>query len=143
MVDPSTRGVSLVELTILSAMMAGAVSGAVTGWIARRNPLLCIVAFLIGIFGGMLMGTGMGHLFYGQVDGYDLPPIKSGCSALICSGLAGLAGSFPTALFVTAIIAFMTLRHLHPRPHRGKTVLTGLSMGVITGVLTALMMAVV
>jgi hypothetical protein len=143
MVDPSARGVSLVELTILSAMMAGAVSGAVTGWIARRNPLLSIAAFLIGIFGGMLVGTGMGYLCYGQPDGYNYPPIKSGYSALMSSGLAGLAGSLPTALFVACIIAFMTLRHLHPRPPRVKTALTGFGMGLITGVLTALMMAIV
>ena len=133
----------MVELTILSAMMAGAVSGAVTGWIARRHPLLCVVTFLIGIFGGMLAGTGMGYLCYGQPDGYDLPPIRSGYGALLSSGLAGLAGSVPTAFLIACVIAFMTLRHLHPRPPRVKTTLTGFSLGVITGVLTALMMAVV
>lgn len=143
MVDPSSRGVSLVELTILASMMAGAVSGAVTGWIARRNPLLAVAAFLIGIIGGMLIGTGMGNLCYGQPDGYDLPPIKSGCCALWSCGLAGLAGSIPTAFMTAVVIAFMTLRHLHPRPPRVKTALMGFGMGVITGVLTALMMAVV
>jgi len=133
----------MVELTILSAMMAGAVSGAVTGWIARRNALLAMAAFLIGILGGMLIGTGMGSLCYGLPDGSDLPPIKSGCCALASSGLAGLAGSFPTAFLVSGLIALLTLRHLHPRPPRIKTALTGFGMGVMTGVLTALMMAVV
>lgn len=143
MVDPTTRGISLMELTVLSSMMAGAVSGAVTSWIARRNFLLSIGAFLIGILGGMVIGTGVGYLCYGQPDGYNLPPIKSGCCALVSCGLSGLAGSVSSALLVTIVIAFLTLRHYHPRPPRVKTALMGFVMGVITGVLTALMMAIV
>lgn len=143
MVDPSTRGVSLYELTILAAMMAGAVSGAVTSWIARRSALLSIASFLIGILGGMLIGTGMGNVCYGQADGYHLPPIRSGCGALCSCGLAGLAGSLASAFVITVLIAFLTLRHLHPRPPRVKTALMGFMMGSVTGILTALVMAVV
>ena len=143
MVDPSARGVSLAELTILSAMMGGAISGAITAWIARRNPLLAIAAFLIGILGGMLIGTGMGGMCYGQADGSIEPPIRSGCCALLSCGLAGAAGAIPTSLVTSSFIALLTLRHMHPRPPRVKTALTGFGMGVITGILTGLMMAVV
>lgn len=130
------------ELTILAGMMSGAITGAVTGWIARRNPLLSIGGFLIGIMGGMLTGTGMARLVYSQADGVDVPPIKAGCCALLSCGTAGLTGAVPTALLVSILIAFLTLRHLHPRPPRVKTALTGFAMGVVTGVLTALIMAV-
>lgn len=143
MVDPSARGIPLTELTVLASMMAGAVSGAVTGWLARRNVMLSTCTFMIGIMGGMLIGTGMGRLFYGQADGYDLPPIKAGCSALCSTGLAGLAGSIPTAFMIAVLVGFLTLRHLHPRPPRVRTALIGFSAGVLMGVLTAMTMAVV
>lgn len=143
MVDPSVRGVAEVELAILSAMMAGAVTGAVTSWIARRNFLLSIGGFIIGLMGGMVIGTGMAHLCYSHADGVDLPPIRSGLGSLFACGLAGLAGAVPTALVVTTLIAFLTLRHYHPRPPRIKTALTGFALGSIMGLLTALMMAVV
>lgn len=124
-------------------MMAGAVAGSVTGWLARRNVMLSVCAFMIGIMGGMLIGTGMGRLLYGSADGYDLPPIKAGCGALCSTALAGLAGSIPTALVVAVLIGFLTLRHCHPRPPRVRTALTGITAGVIMGVLTAMVMAVV
>lgn len=143
MVDPSTRGIPLVELTVLSAMMAGAVSASVTGWLARRNIMLTLCTFMIGIMGGMLIGTGMGNLFYGQANGYDMPPIRAGIGALLSSGLAGLAGSIPTAFVVAILIGLLTLRHFHPRPPRVRTCLIGFSAGVLMGVLTAMVVAVV
>lgn len=130
------------EVTVLAAMMAGAVAGSVTGWLARRNVLLSICTFMIGIIGGMLMGTGMGHLCYGQPDGYDLPPIKAGCGALCSTSLAGLAGSIPTALMITVLVGFLTLRHLHPRPPRIRTGLIGFTAGTLMGILAAMVMAV-
>lgn len=133
----------MTELTVLASMMAGAVAGAVTGWLARRNVLLSICTFMIGIMGGMLIGTGMGRLLYGQPDGYELPPIKAGCGALWSTGLAGLAGSIPTALMITVLVGFLTLRHLHPRPPRIRTGLIGFLAGVLMGVLAAMVMAVV
>lgn len=133
----------MAELTILSSMMAGAVAGSVTGWLARRNVLLSLCTFLIGIIGGMLIGTGMGHLFYGQADGYDLPPIKAGCSALCSSSLSGLAGAIPTAFMIAVLVGFLTLRHFHPRPPRVRTVTTGFIAGVVAGVLMAAIVAVV
>lgn len=123
-------------------MMAGAVAGALTGWIARRNFLLTMCTFMIGIMGGMLTGTGMGRFCYVHCDGSEMPPIKAGLGALVQSGLAGLAGAVPAAFLVAVAIGFLTLRHLHPRPPRVRTVLTGFLAGVITGILTALVIAV-
>jgi hypothetical protein len=143
MVDPSARGIPLVDLTILASMLAGAVAGSVTGWLARRNVLLSICTFMIGIMGGMLMGTGMGRLIYGRADGYDLPPIKAGCSALCSTSVAGLAGSIPTAFVIAVLVGFLTLRHLHPRPPRVRTCLIGFTAGVLMGVLGAMVMTVV
>jgi hypothetical protein len=143
MVDPSSRGIQLMELTILASMLAGAVAGSVTGWLARRNILLSICTFMIGIMGGMLMGTGMGRLFYGAANGYDLPPIKAGCSALCSTSLAGLAGSIPTAFVIAVLVGFLTLRHLHPRPPRVRTCFIGFSAGVVMGVLAAMVITVV
>jgi hypothetical protein len=142
MVDPSTRGIPLAQLTVLSAMMAGAVAGALTGWIARRNFLLTMCTFMIGIMGGMLTGTGMGRLFYVHCDGSEMAPIKAGIGALLQSGLAGLAGAIPSAFLTAVAIGFLTLRHLHPRPPRVRTVLTGVVAGLITGILTAMVIAV-
>jgi hypothetical protein len=142
MVDPSARGVPLIEVTVLAAMMAGAVAGSVTGWLARRNVLLAICTFMIGMIGGMLMGTGMGRLLYGAADGYDLPPIKAGCDALCSTTLAGLGGSIPTALMITVLVGFLTLRHLHPRPPRLRTGLIGVTCGVLMGTLVAMVLAV-
>ena len=142
MVDPSTRGIPLAQLTIISAMMAGGVAGAVTGWIARRNYLLTMCTFMIGIMGGMLTGTGTGRLFYVHRDGAEMAPIKAGIGALLQSALAGCAGAVPAAFVVAIAIGILTLRHLHPRPPRVRTALTGFLLGSVTGVLTALVIAV-
>lgn len=133
----------MAELTILASMLAGAVAGSVTGWLARRNVLLSICTFMIGIMGGMLMGTGMGRLFYGEANGYDLPPIKAGCTALCSTSMAGLAGSIPTAFVIAILVGFLTLRHLHPRPPRVRTCFIGFSAGVLMGVLAAMVITVV
>ena len=141
MVDPGARGVSLVELVILAAMMAGAVTGAVVGWIARKNPLLSIGGFIIGILSGMLAGTGMAHLFYIQDDGIVLPPVKAGMTSLLSCSVAGMIGTVPAALLAALLVATLTMRHFHPRLTRFKITLTGIMMGVVTGILTALVIA--
>lgn len=140
--DPSTEGVSLMELTKLSAMMAGAVSGAVVAWISRRNILLALCAFFLGIMGGLSIGTGMGNLFYVSFGGVESIVKASCCSTLPAVG-AGVAGALPTAFLTSIFIGFLALRHLHPRPPRVRTALTGFIAGTLMGTLTAVIWTVV
>lgn len=138
MVDPAARGISLVEFVILTSMMTGAVTGAVIGWIARKNPFLSVGCFLIGIMSGMLAGTGMARLCYVQPDGVDIPPVKAGMASLGTCSLAGLAGTLPAALLAAVLVTALTMRHFHPRLTRFKIALTGVFMGIVTGLMTAL-----
>jgi len=134
--DPSTAGVSLMELTKLSAMMAGAVSGALVAWLARRNVLLSLCAFFLGTMGGMSIGTGMGHLFYVTHDGAE-SIIRAGFSSVVSALGAGAAGAMPTAFLISILIGILALRHLHPRPPRIPTALKGFIAGTVMGILTA------
>ena len=95
--DSSTQGVSLMELARLSAMMAGAVSGAMVAWLARRNVALGFCSFILGILGGMSVGTGMGRLCFCHGDGTECV-VQSGWSALLASGLAGSNCSAPATV---------------------------------------------
>ena len=140
--DPSTQGVPLVELTKLSAMMAGAVAGAVVGWLSRRHVLFSIYGFLIGIMGGMLSGTGMGNLFYVSRDGAE-SIVKAGCCSILPILGGGLVGSLPTAFLIAVIIGFMALRHLKNRPPRVRTVAIGFGAGAAIGTLLAVVVALV
>jgi hypothetical protein len=134
--DPSFEGVSLVELTLLAAMMAGAVSGAVSGWLCKRNAGLALCTFMIGIMGGLLLGTVMGRMCYRSADGTEALIQAGGCSACPAA-VAGLAGAVPTAFFIPTVVIFIALRHVRNRPPRVKTGLTAAMAGVIAGVLTA------
>lgn len=140
--DPSSQGISLMVLTKLSAMLAGAVSGAFVAWLSRRNVLLTLCAFLLGIMGGMITGTGLGNLFYVASDGVESIVRVGFCS--ICSALgASMAGAIPTAFVISIFIGFLWLRHLKPRPPRIKTVLKGFAAGAVVGTLATAVWAVV
>jgi len=140
--DPSAEGVSLMELVKLSAMMAGAVSGAIVAWIARRNALLVLYAFLLGMMGGILLGTGMGNLLYVTHEGAE-SFVKAAVSSLIPVLGAGAAGALPTAFVMSIIVGFILLRHLHPRPPRVRTALKGFFVGAVMGTLTAVIWTVI
>ncbi|MEI7880449.1 MAG: hypothetical protein WCI95_06200 [bacterium] len=139
--DPSMAGVQLMELTKLAAMMAGAVSGALVAWLARRNVLLALWAFLLGIMGGMTIGTGAGNLFFVTTDGAETI-VKAGCCSVLPALGAGLAGALPSAFLISVFIGILALRHLHPRPPRVRTALKGLIAGVVMGTLTAVLWVV-
>ena len=138
--DPSAEGVSLMDLAKLSAMMAGAVSSALVAWVARRNVLLALCAFLLGIMGGMSIGTGMGNLFYVTHEGAETF-VKAGYSTVLPVLRAGLAGALPTAFIMSILIGFLSLRHLKPRPPRVRTALKGFLAGTLAGTLTAVVLA--
>ena len=129
------------ELARLSAMMAGAVSGAMVAWLARRNVALGFCSFILGILGGMSVGTGMGRLCFCHGDGTECV-VQSGWSALLASGLAGLAGSIPSALVTSVIIGFLTMRHYKQRPPRVRTALMGFVYGVVAATLSAMVLAI-
>jgi hypothetical protein len=140
--DPSKEGLPLLELTHLAAMMAGAVSGALVAWFSRRNVLLTLCAFLLGIMGGLSIGTGMGNLCYVTRDGAE-SIVRAGCCSLLPALGAGLAGAIPTAFVISILIGFLSLRHLHPRPPRVSTALKGFLIGSATGTLAAVLWTVV
>lgn len=140
--DPSAEGVPLMELTKLSAMMAGAVSGAVVAWISRRNVLLALCAFFLGIMGGLSLGTGMGRLFYMSHDGAE-SIVRAGCCSIFPAAGAGMAGALPTAFLISIFVGFLALRHLHPRPPRVRTALTGFIAGTAMGISAAVLWTVV
>lgn len=140
--DPSAEGVQLMELTRLSAMMAGAVSGALVAWLSRRNVLLTLSAFFLGIMGGLTLGTGMGNLCFVSHEGVETI-VKAGCCSILWILGSGLAGSIPTAFMVSVIIGFLMLRHLKPRPPRVRTVLKGFIAGILMGTLSAMIWALV
>ncbi len=134
--DPSEAGVSLPELAGLAAMMAGAVSGALVSWISRHSVLLSLCSFLLGIMGGMSIGTGMGNLLYVSPDGVE-SLVNVGHGSVFSVLWAGLAGAIPTAIVMSLLIGFLALRHLKPRPPRVRTVLDGALAGAAMGTLAA------
>jgi hypothetical protein len=131
------EGLSLVDITIGTAMAAGAVAGAASGWLCKRSVGLSLIAFMMGIMGGLSIGTGMGHLFYVASNG-TICYVRTSMDCLLPVILASLAGSIPTALVISALITFLTLRHMHPRPPRMRTGLMAMFCGVIGGLLIGL-----
>lgn len=140
--DSSAQGVSLMELARLSAMLAGAVSATVVAWLARRNIVLAFCSFILGLLGGMSMGTGMGRLCFCYRDGAEYV-VQTGWSAWLASGLAGLAGSIPSALVTSVVIGFLTMRHYKQRPPRVRTALTGFIAGVLAATASAIVLGVI
>jgi hypothetical protein len=137
MLDPNFRGVDLAQLALLSAMMAGAVAGALSGWLAKRNIGLALCTFMIGIMGGLLIGTGMGQWLYVSSHGAN-SLVKAGVCSLCSASVAGLAGSIPTAVFISSLVIHISLRHVRNRPPRVKTGLQAAVAGIISGTLTAI-----
>lgn len=132
-----TEGLSLVEVTLVTSMAAGAVAGAAAGWLCKRSVGLSLIAFMMGIMGGLSIGTGMGHLFYVTANGSDCY-VSTSMVCLLPVILASLAGAIPAAFVISALITFLTLRHMHPRPPRMRTGLMAMFCGVIGGLLIGL-----
>ncbi len=140
--DSSAAGVSLLELTKLSAMMAGAVSGALVSWLARRNVLLTLCSFFLGMMGGIICGTGMGHLIYVSQEGVE-SIVNVGCCSILDGLGGGAAGAIPASFVISILIGILSLRHLHPRPPRVLTALKGFIAGSVMGTLSAVIWVVV
>jgi hypothetical protein len=140
--DPSSEGVSLLELAKLSAMMAGAVSGALVAWLSRRNILLALCAFLLGMMGGITIGTGIGNLFYVTHEGVE-SIVKADFGSILYAFGAGVAGALPTAFLISILIGCLALRHLKPRPPRVRTALKGFIAGTVMGALSAVVWTLV
>jgi hypothetical protein len=136
------EGLSLVEVALITAMAAGAVTGGAAGWFCKRSVGLSLIAFMIGIIGGLLIGTWMGRWLFTTTDG-SVCYVGAGMDCLGSVLLAALAGSVPTALLISAVISFLTLRHMHPRPPRCRTGLLSMACGVIGGLIVALFVMVV
>lgn len=122
-------------------MLAGAVSGAVVAWHARHIVILTLCSFILGLMGGISVGTGMGHLCFCHGDGTECV-VQSGAGSLLISGLAGLAGAVPAAFLISIVIGFLSMRHYKQRPPRVRTALTGFIAGVLAATLSALVLAV-
>lgn len=142
MLDPTHRSLSLAQEAILAAMIAGAVSGALAGWLSKRNVGLSLCTFMIGIMGGLLVGTGMARWLYISPDGVETV-VNAGWSSLGSAVLAGLAGSLPTALLIPSMVIFIALRHVKQRPSRVKTGLQAMSAGTLTAVVAAALRLIV
>ncbi len=137
-----SEGISLMELTRLTAMAAGAVAGAGAGWFCKRNPIFALVAFMMGLIGGLWLGTGIGGWLYVTADGVDCY-VNAGMGCLAKALAASLAGSVPSALVISAVISFLALRHMHPRPPRLRTGLIATFCGVAGGLLTGVVFALI
>lgn len=140
--DPSEAGIPLSELAKLSAMMAGAVAGALVAWLSRRNVLLTLCAFLLGMIGGMSIGTGMGNLFYVSHEGVE-SIVRAGSGSVLPAFEAGVAGALPTAFVISILIGLLALRHLKPRPPRVLTALKGFFAGTLMGTVAAVVWTLV
>jgi hypothetical protein len=130
--DSRVQGFPLVQLTTLAAIAAGAVAGAVAGWLSKHNVGLSLCTFMIGIMGGLLLGTAMGEWLYVAADGSQ-SMVQTKLTSLSAAALAGLAGSFPTALVISSVVIFITLRHVKNRPPRIKTGLMAAVAGTLAG----------
>jgi hypothetical protein len=140
--DPRFQGIPLAQLALVAAIVAGAVSGAVSGWLSKRNAGLALCTLMIGIMGGLLMGTGMGRWFYLFPGGTERV-VQAGIGSLFDASLAGLAGSIPTALLMPSVVIFITLRHVKNRPPRVMTGLQAASVGILAGTLSAIALLLV
>ena len=122
-------------------MLAGAVAAAAASWMAKRNIGMTLCSFLIGAIGGLCIGTWMGRLLYVSED--VSAHVVAGVASLWESSLAGFAGAMPTAFVMAAIITFMTLRHVHPRPSPKRVGWLGCGYGVAAGVALACLLTLI
>lgn len=136
LLDSRCQGIPPAQLTLLAAMVSGAVSGALAGWRSKRNVGLALCTFMIGIMGGLLLGTSMGRWLYVGADGNEtvLQPTLASTGA---AAVAGLAGALPTSLVIPSVVIFIALRHVKNRPPRVKTGLNAFVAGTLVGVLAA------
>ncbi len=128
------RVVELADLALAAAMVGGAVAGMTAGWMSKRNPILAVCASMVGIIGGLWIGSLMGRLFAGFADG----GMVKACAGSLCTALvAGLAGALPTAFLVGGTITFLALRHVRQRPPPYRTGFKAFGYGLAAGVLAA------
>jgi len=92
--------------------------------------------------GGLWIGTGVGRFFYVTPDGADCY-MNAGFACLGKALLASLSGAFPAALVISAVVSFLALRHMHPRPPRLRTGLTAMFCGVAGGLLAGVVVALI
>ena len=130
-----TSCVELASLSWSAAMIAGAVAAAAASWMAKRNGVATVCFFLIGVLGGLSIGTGMGRILY--VTGDVSAHIATGDASLRNAAVAGFAGAAPTAFIMAAVTTFMLLRHVHPRPSPQRVGWLACAYGTAAGVALA------
>ena len=129
------RVVDIADLAVAAAMVGGAVAGATAGWMSKRNVILTLCAAMVGIIGGLWIGSLMGRLFPDASQAGGM--IKAGVSSLDMAFVAGLAGALPTAFLVGGMITFLALRHVRQRPPPYRTGFKAFGFGLAAGVLAA------
>lgn len=128
------RVVELTALVKAAGMVGGAVAGAAAGWMSKRSPILALCACLLGIIGGLWIGSLMGMLFPGSADGGMI----SACASSLCPAIiAGLAGALPTSFLVGGMITLLALRHVRQRPPPYRTGFKAFAYGLLAGTLCA------
>lgn len=129
------RVVELAALAQAAGLIGGAVAGATAGWMSKRSPIVALCSGLVGIIGGLWIGTVMGRVFADAADG---GMITASARSLLPALAAGLAGALPTAFLVGGVITFLALRHVRQRPPPYRTGFKAFGYGLAAGVLTAI-----
>ena len=127
------RVIELAGLAHAAAIVAGAVAGATAGWMSKRYPILALCAGMVGMIGGLWLGSLTGGLFYGQ----EGEMVSAGLGSLPVAFGAGLVGALPAAFLVGGMITFLARRHVRQRPPPYRTGAKAFAFGLIAGLLTA------
>lgn len=127
------RVVELAALAHAAAIVGGAVAGATAGWMSKRNPILAMCSGMVGMIGGLWIGSLTGGLIYGQEGAM----ISSGLGSLMAALGAGLVGALPSAFLVGGTITFLALRHVRQRPPPYRTGAKAFVFGLLAGLLAA------
>jgi hypothetical protein len=128
------RVVELAALAKVAGMVGGAVAGATAGWMSKRNPILALCSGMVGIIGGLWIGSLMGMFYAGAADGGMIVA----CAGSLCPAVvAGLAGALPTSVLVGGVITLLALRHVRVRPPPYRTGFKAFGYGLLAGVLSA------
>jgi len=127
------RIVELAALAHAAAIVGGAVAGATAGWMSKRNSILAMCAGMVGMIGGLWLGSLTGNWFYGA----NGASIVTGLRSLMAAIGAGLVGALPAAFFVGGGITFIALRHVRQRPPPYRTGAKSIGFGLLAGLLAA------
>ena len=126
------RVIELAALAHAAAIVGGAVAGASAGWMSKRNPILALCSGMVGMIGGLWLGSLTGSLFYGQ----ESEMVSAGFCSLLAALGAGLVGALPAAFLVGGTITFLALRHVRQRPPPYRTGAKAFTFGLLAGILT-------